>query len=207
MEFRELRIAGAWEITPRQFGDDRGVFLEWFKDSAFREAVGEPLQLAQANCSVSAAGVLRGVHFTDNPPGQAKYVTCVRGAFLDVIVDLRVGSPTFGQWDSVLIDDVDRRAVYLSEGLGHAILSLEDASTVMYLCSIEYAPDLDRDLHPLDRDLAVDWPTVGRDGTPLEFQLSEKDSAAPSLAQLIEAGVLPRYRPHPADNRDTTRRP
>lgn len=193
MEFRELRIAGAWEITPRRFGDDRGVFLEWFKDSAFQAAVGTPLDLKQANCSVSAAGVLRGVHFTDNPPGQAKYVTCVRGAFLDVIVDLRVGSPTFGQWDSVLIDDVDRRAVYLSEGLGHAILSLEDNSTVMYLCSIEYTPSLDRDLHPLDPDVAIDWPTVGRDGAPLEFQLSPKDTAAPSLAELIRAGVLPRF--------------
>ncbi|MFC9786928.1 dTDP-4-dehydrorhamnose 3,5-epimerase family protein [Rhodococcus sp. NPDC127528] len=193
MEFRELTIAGAWEITPRQFGDDRGTFLEWFKGSAFEAAVGRPLDLRQANCSVSAAGVLRGVHFTDCPPGQAKYVTCVKGAFLDVIVDLRVGSPTFGQWDSVLIDDVDRRAVYLSEGLGHAILSLEDGSTVMYLCSIEYTPTLDRDLHPLDPELAIAWPTVGRDGSPLHYQLSEKDSAAPSLAQLVAEGVLPRY--------------
>ncbi|MFD4293714.1 dTDP-4-dehydrorhamnose 3,5-epimerase family protein [Rhodococcus sp. NPDC058505] len=193
MEFRELSIAGAWEITPRRFGDDRGVFLEWFKDSAFREAVGVPLELRQANCSVSAAGVLRGVHFTDSPPGQAKYVTCVRGAFLDVIVDLRVGSPTFGRWDSVLIDDVDRRAVYLSEGLGHAILSLEDQSTVMYLCSLEYSPHLDRDLHPLDPDLAIDWPTVGRDGRPLEYRLSDKDAAAPSLARLLADGALPQH--------------
>ncbi|TQF75238.1 dTDP-4-keto-6-deoxy-D-glucose epimerase [Rhodococcus spelaei] len=193
MEFRELSIPGAWEITPRQFGDDRGVFLEWFKGSAFEAAVGRPLKLQQANCSVSAAGVLRGVHFTDYPPGQAKYVTCVKGAFLDVIVDLRVGSPTFGRWDSVLIDDVDRRAVYLSEGLGHAILSLEDDSTVMYLCSIEYTPSLDRDLHPLDPDVAIEWPTVGRDGTALAYQLSEKDSAAPTLAHLVEEGVLPKF--------------
>ncbi len=93
MDIRELRIAGAWEITPRQFGDNRGVFLEWFKSSAFTTATGRNLELAQANCSVSAAGSLRGIHFTDTPPGQAKYVTCVKGAFLDVIVDLRVGSP------------------------------------------------------------------------------------------------------------------
>jgi dTDP-4-dehydrorhamnose 3,5-epimerase len=193
VEFRELSIPGAWEITPRQFGDNRGVFLEWFKGSAFEAAVGRPLDLRQANCSVSAAGVLRGVHFTDCPPGQAKYVTCVRGAFLDVIVDLRVGSPTFGRWDSVLIDDVDRRAVYLSEGLGHAILSLEDGSTVMYLCSIEYTPALDRDLHPLDPAVGIEWPTVGRDGSPLSYQLSDKDAAAPSLAQLVADGVLPKY--------------
>jgi dTDP-4-dehydrorhamnose 3,5-epimerase len=193
MSFRELKIAGAYEYTPRQFGDDRGVFFEWFKSSAFTDAVGRPLALEQANCSVSAAGVLRGIHFTDTPPGQAKYVTCTRGAFLDVIIDLRVGSPTFGQWDSVLIDDVDRRAVYLSEGLGHAILSLEDGSTVMYLCSIDYTPSLDRDIDPLDPDLGIDWPTLARDGSPLEYQLSDKDRAAPSLADAIAAGYLPKY--------------
>ncbi|QHE67019.1 dTDP-4-dehydrorhamnose 3,5-epimerase family protein [Rhodococcus sp. WAY2] len=193
MEYRELTIPGAWEITPRQFGDDRGVFLEWFKGSEFEAAVGHRLELAQANCSVSAAGVLRGIHFTDTPPGQAKYVTCVKGAFLDVIVDVRVGSPTFGQWDSVVIDDVDRRAVYLPAGLGHAILSLEDASTVMYLCSLEYTPELDHDVHPFDPELAIDWPAVGRDGSPLNFQLSGKDSAAPTLTQAAEAGVLPVY--------------
>lgn len=193
MSFRELKIAGAYEYTPRQFGDDRGVFFEWFKSSAFTDAVGRPLTLEQANCSVSAAGVLRGIHFTDSPPGQAKYVTAVTGAFLDVIVDLRVGSPTFGQWDSVLIDDVDRRAVYLPEGLGHAILSLEDGSTVMYLCSIEYTPSLDRDIDPLDPDLGIDWPTLARDGSPLEYQLSDKDRAAPSLADAIAAGYLPKF--------------
>lgn len=193
MTFRELKIPGAFEFIPRQFGDDRGVFFEWFKSSAFEEAVGRPLELQQANCSVSAAGVLRGIHFTDTPPGQAKYVTCTRGAFLDVIVDLRIGSPTFGTWDSVLIDDVDRRAGYLPEGLGHAILSLEDGSTVMYLCSIEYTPTLDRDINPLDPDLAIDWPTLARDGTALEYTLSDKDRAAPTLAQAIEAGYLPKY--------------
>ncbi|MBJ8346210.1 dTDP-4-dehydrorhamnose 3,5-epimerase family protein [Antrihabitans sp. YC2-6] len=192
MQVRELAMSGAWEFTPKQFGDDRGVFLEWFKSSEFEAAVGAPLQLAQANCSVSAAGVLRGIHYTANPPGQAKYVTCVKGAFLDVIVDLRVGSPTFGTWDSVLIDDVDRRAVYLSAGLGHAILSLEDGSTVMYLCSLEYTPEFDHDVNPLDPDLRIDWPTTGRNGESLEYVLSAKDSMAPSFARAREEGLLPR---------------
>src|SRR6476619_6193137 len=102
MQFRELKVPGAWEFTPKQLGDDRGVFLEWFRDPTFTEAAGRTRDLQQANCSVSAAGVLRGVHFADVPPGQAKYVTCVRGAVLDVVVDLRTGSPTFGQWDAVL---------------------------------------------------------------------------------------------------------
>lgn len=191
MEYRELTVPGAWEITPRQFGDPRGVFLEWFKAEAFEQAVGHALDLQQANCSVSAAGVVRGIHFADVPPGQAKYVTCVSGAVLDVVVDIRVGSPTFGQWDTVLLDDVDRRGIYLSEGLGHAFMSLEDGSTVVYLCSTGYSPGREHGIHPLDADIAVAWPTTARDGSPLTPQLSEKDLAAPTLQQALADGLLP----------------
>ena len=193
MQVRELSIAGAWEITPRQFGDDRGVFLEWFKDGAFQEATGRPLDLQQANLSVSAAGVLRGVHFADIPPSQAKYVTCPRGAVLDVVVDIRTGSPTFGQWDAVLLDDVDRRAIFLSEGLGHAFCSLEDGSVVTYLCSAPYAPGREHGVNPLDPELGIDWPTTGRDGAPLTYELSAKDTDAPRLAAAAAAGLLPTY--------------
>ncbi|MGC0366961.1 dTDP-4-dehydrorhamnose 3,5-epimerase [Rhodococcus sp. 27YEA15] len=191
--YRELKISGAWEFTPVQFGDDRGLFLEWFREPGFSEVAGRTLDLRQANCSVSAAGVLRGIHFADVPPGQAKYVTCVTGAILDVVVDLRVGSPTFGHWDSVLLDDVDRRAVFISEGLGHGFLSLEDNSTVVYLCSSEYAPDREHEVHPLDEEIGVDWPTVGRNGEPLTVTLSAKDSAAPSLHDALATGLLPSF--------------
>ncbi|TDE96107.1 dTDP-4-keto-6-deoxy-D-glucose epimerase [Occultella glacieicola] len=191
MNLRELSVPGAWEITPTLMGDPRGVFLEWFKDERFVETVGHSLDLKQANCSVSAAGVLRGIHFADVPPSQAKYVTCARGAVLDVVVDIRVGSPTFGQWDSVLLDDVDRRAIYLSEGLGHAFLSLEDDSTVLYLCSAGYAPGREHGVHPLDPAIGIEWPTTSRTGAPLTPLLSEKDAAAPSLAQAQARGLLP----------------
>jgi dTDP-4-dehydrorhamnose 3,5-epimerase len=193
VDVRELAVPGAWELTPRQFPDSRGVFLEWFTDSSFVAAVGHRLDLRQANCSVSAAGVVRGIHFADVPPGQAKYVTCARGAVLDVAVDLRVGSPTFGTWDTVLLDDVDRRAIYLSEGLGHAFISLEDDSTVMYLCSTGYNPGAEHGITPSDPELAIAWPTTGRDGNPLTALLSEKDLAAPTLAQAVQSGLLPRY--------------
>ncbi|HYQ76436.1 dTDP-4-dehydrorhamnose 3,5-epimerase [Cellulomonas sp.] len=191
MQVRELTVPGAWEITPRQFGDPRGVFLEWFKDEAFTDAVGHRLDLQQANLSVSAAGVVRGIHFADVPPGQAKYVTCASGAVLDVVVDIRVGSPTFGQWDSVLLDDVDRRAIYLSEGLGHAFCSLEDDSTVLYLCSTGYSPGREHGIHPLDPEIGIAWPTEDRAGRPLTPLLSEKDTAAPTLAEARAQGLLP----------------
>lgn len=193
MTYRELSIPGAWEITPVQHGDPRGVFLEWFQGVPFAEAVGHRFSLAQANCSVSAAGVLRGVHFADVPPGQAKYVTCAKGAVLDIVVDVRVGSPTFGQWDSVLLDDTDRRAIYLSEGLGHAFFSLEDDSTVLYLCSTPYAPGREHGVHPLDPQIGIEWPTQDRHGRPVTPQLSAKDEAAPTLAQAAEQGLLPTY--------------
>src|SRR5690606_31779961 len=108
VDIREMTVPGAWVVTPRVLTDARGAFTESFKASEFEKATGRPLDLRQVNVSVSAAGVLRGIHYTEDPPGQAKYVTCVRGAFLDVVVDLRPGSPTFGHWDSVLIDDVNR---------------------------------------------------------------------------------------------------
>ena len=187
MDVRQLELPGALELTPRQHGDDRGVFLESYTEEAFREAVGHSLHLAQVNCSVSRRGTLRGLHFADVPPGQAKYVYCSRGAVLDVIVDLRVGSLTFGVSDAVRLDDVDRRGVYLSEGLGHAFVALTDDANVTYLVSEPYAPGREHGVHPLDPELALPWPD---DVEPL---LSDKDAAAPSLAEAREQGLLPSY--------------
>ncbi|MEP7762940.1 dTDP-4-dehydrorhamnose 3,5-epimerase [Sanguibacter sp. 25GB23B1] len=201
MQYRELKVPGAWEITTTSFADDRGVFLEYFKGSAFREAVGHDLELAQANWSVSQAGVVRGLHFADVPPGQAKYVTCPSGAVLDVVVDIRVGSPTFGVWDSVLLDDVDRRAIYIGEGLGHAFISLEDSSTVMYLCSTGYSPGREHGIDPMDPMIGIEWPTLGRDGRTLTPILSAKDADAPTLEAAAASGLLPVWQPPVADPR------
>ncbi|MFG2842402.1 dTDP-4-dehydrorhamnose 3,5-epimerase [Kitasatospora sp. NPDC101155] len=186
MKFRELTIDGLIEITPQLHGDPRGLFTEWYRFDRLAEVVGHPLRLAQANLSVSSRGVVRGIHFADVPPGQAKYVTCVRGAVLDVIVDLRVGSPTFGRWESVRLDDVDRRAVYIPEGLGHGFCSLTDDATLSYLCSETYNPTGEHSVHPLDPDLDIKWPAE----QPL---LSARDEAAPSLAEAISSGLLPTY--------------
>lgn len=191
MSLRPLTIEGAWEYTPSQHADDRGTFLEAFQAGPLAEATGRALPVAQVNTSVSRAGVVRGIHFSDVPPSQAKYVSCPRGAIWDVVVDIREGSPTFGRWEAVLLDDVDRRAVFISEGLGHGFMALEDDSTAVYLCSTPYAPGREHGLHPLDADLQIDWPSTGRDGSPLTPLLSDKDSAAPTLALAREQGLLP----------------
>lgn len=184
MTWEPLDIEGAWLMTPVIHGDPRGSFLEWFRADAFTAAVGHRFDLAQANCSVSSRGTVRGIHFADVPPGQAKYITCITGRVLDVIVDIRVGSPTFGRWTSTVLDSVSRSAVYLSEGLGHGFAALEDGSTVIYLCSEGYSPEREHEVHPQDSTLGIDWQVS-------DPQLSPKDSAAPTLAEALDAGLLP----------------
>lgn len=188
MLVQELAVPGAWEIVPRQHRDDRGVFLEWYRFDELERAVGHRLELQQANVSVSRRGVVRGIHFADVPPGQAKYVTVARGAGIDFIVDLRVGSPTFGQWVSVRLDEAERRAVYIAEGLGHCFVALEDDTTLVYLVSTTYDPAAEHDLSPLDPEIGLAFPAEL--GEPV---LSEKDRAAPTLAQLRDEGRLPTW--------------
>ena len=187
MQIRALKIDGSFEITPRQHADERGVFLESFRGDRLAGAIGHRLDVIQTNVSVSSAGTVRGVHFADLPPSQAKYVTALTGSFIDFVIDIRVGSPTFGLWDSVLLDTVDRRAIYLAEGLGHAICALQDDSSVMYLCSATYAPAREHAINPLDPELALSLPEG------IVPVLSAKDAAAPSLSQAAAAGLLPRY--------------
>jgi dTDP-4-dehydrorhamnose 3,5-epimerase len=187
MQLTELVVPGAFEITPEQHSDDRGVFFEWFHSDSFVKAVGHELPLAQANCSVSRRGVVRGIHFAEVPPGQAKYVTCVSGAVLDVVVDLRVGSPRFGQHDAVLLDDDEHKVVYVPIGLGHGFVALSDDATVMYLCSQPYNPTGEHAVSPLDPALGLPWPA------DLDLVLSDKDRGAPTLAEAESAGWLPRW--------------
>ncbi|MCN9243906.1 dTDP-4-dehydrorhamnose 3,5-epimerase [Streptomyces sp. RY43-2] len=184
---KPLGIEGAWVDTPTVFADDRGRFHEWFKGDRFRDSVGQGLDLQQANCSRSARGTLRGIHFASVPPGQAKYVTCVGGAVLDVVVDIRTGSPTYGTWEAVRLDDITHRCVYLSEGLGHAFMALEDNSTVVYLCSQGYAPQREYGIDPLDPALGIAWPEG------IAPRLSDKDAAAPTLAEVERKGLLPSF--------------
>lgn len=187
MQVRPLAVAGAFEITPRQFPDERGVFLESFRGDLLAAHVGHRLDVVQTNVSVSSRGTLRGIHFADVPIGQAKYVTALTGSLIDYVVDLRVGSPTFGQVDSVLLDATDRRAVYLAEGLGHAFLALEDGTTAHYLCGAAYDPAAEHGIDPLDPEVALALPAG------IDIRLSPKDAGAPSLAAASAQGMLPTW--------------
>jgi dTDP-4-dehydrorhamnose 3,5-epimerase len=186
VQSRGLAVPGAWEITPTQHSDERGTFVETYRATLFENVVGQRLDVAQVSCSVNRKGSVRGVHFADVPPSQAKYVTCPHGAILDVVVDVRVGSPTFGQWDAVRLE-ANQKGVYVAEGLGHAFMALTDEATVSYLCSQPYAPERERGVNPLDPALGIDWP---EGNTPL---LSPRDAAAPSLEDARRQGLLPSY--------------
>lgn len=188
MQSRPLTIPGAVEFTPAQHGDDRGVFFEHFRFEPLEQAIGHPFTVRQANTSVSRRGTVRGLHYALVPPGQAKYVTVARGAVLDYVVDLRVGSATFAAWESVRLDDVDRRALYLAEGLGHCFVALTDDTVVSYLVSQVYNPRRELGISPTDPDIGLVFPDEA--GEPL---LSPKDLAAPGLQQAIDGGLLPVY--------------
>jgi dTDP-4-dehydrorhamnose 3,5-epimerase len=185
VQIRELDVPDSYVLDLVPHGDPRGRFTEWYRADVLAEVTGFGLTLAQANHSVSARGALRGVHFALVPPGQAKYVYCPAGKVLDVVVDVRVGSPTFGVHDTVVLDSDEPRAMYLSEGLGHAFVSLADQSSVTYLVSTGYSPGREFGVHPMDRELDLPWPA------DMEFQFSAKDQAAPTLAEAREQGLLP----------------
>ena len=187
MQARELAVPGVLEFTPKVFPDGRGLFVAPFQEMAFAAASGHSLHLAQTNHSVSRRGVVRGLHFSDVPPGQSKYVYCPRGALLDVAVDVRVGSPTFGSWDTAQLDSSTYRAVYLPEGVGHAFVALEEETVMTYLCSTPYAPAAERTVHPLDPALRLPWPP------DVQPALSDRDGAAPTLAEAASAGILPTW--------------
>lgn len=187
MKATPLSIEGAWLFEPTTFADRRGSFTAPFQGPAFRDALGFDLTVAQTNQSVSARGVVRGVHYADVPPGQAKYLYVATGAVRDVVVDLRVGSPTFGRVEAVDLDAASMRAVYLSEGLGHAFQALADTTVVGYLCSTSYTPAAEHGISPLDPALALPW------AEGVEPVLSDKDRAAPTLDEALAAGALPAW--------------
>lgn len=178
MSFTPLKIAGAWLHTPTIFPDDRGNFHEVFKASEIEAALGRTFPVLQVNQSVSKKGVVRGIHWTDSDLGQAKYVSCSKGAIWDFVVDVRPHSPTFGQWDAVVLSQDNALAVLVSEGLGHGFLALEDESVTRYLCTSEFDPTNERTINPFDPKIALAFGKIGKEFGIAEFTASSRDSAA-----------------------------
>jgi dTDP-4-dehydrorhamnose 3,5-epimerase len=189
MSFTPLKIQGSWLFTPRKFDDERGSFHESFKLSTISEVLNRGFEVKQVNQSLSKAGVIRGIHWADVPPGQAKYISCPRGAIWDVVVDLRVGSETFGQWDAVELSALNNRSILIEEGLGHAFLSLEDDTVVSYLCNEPFKPSSERGINPLDETVSIPFENQWN---AKSFVISPKDSEAPSLIESQSLGLLPR---------------
>ncbi|WP_193373443.1 dTDP-4-dehydrorhamnose 3,5-epimerase family protein [Nocardiopsis alkaliphila] len=180
-------IPDVWRVALRPHEDVRGRFVESFHQERFAAESGRLMTVRQVNYSVSRRGVVRGVHYFAGPGGQTKYVTCVSGEVLDVAVDLRVGSPTYGRWESVRMDASRPRAVHVPVGLGHAFVALSEEAVMLYLCDSPYVPGLERTVHPLDPELALPW------SGDLAPTLSERDHAAPSLAEARADGLLPSH--------------
>ena len=189
MKLTSLGIEGAWLAESPVWSDDRGFFREWFKAEDLRTTTGIDFSIQQANMSQSQRGVIRGIHYSLAPQGQAKWITCASGHVLDVIVDIRPSSATFKKVVQVDLRGGEARALLIGTGLGHGFLALEDNSVLTYLLSSPYAPQDEYEINPMDIDLNVDWQLglVGGSG----LIISTKDSQAPSLAQRMAHGKLP----------------
>lgn len=179
-------IPGLYVLESPTWGDERGFFREWFKGPDV-EAAGVDFVVRQANLSMSARDVVRGLHYSLAPEGQAKVVTCAAGALDDVIVDVRVGSPTFGLVEVVELAEGDGRSVYLPVGVAHGFCVTSEHAALTYLLSSPFNAALELEVNPLDPAVAVPWRLAG------DPVLSEKDAAAPTLAQRLAAGQLPRF--------------
>lgn len=188
MEITPLSIPGAFSITNVVHGDERGEFVEWFRADHIKNQTGLTFSPIQANLSVSQKGTLRGVHFADVPPGQAKYVMCPTGAIRDYVVDIRVGSPTFGSWEAVTVTAKDRNAILLDVGLGHAFVALEERTTVTYLVTDHFKPRAEHAINPQDPDLGLEFPFSAQ-----ELLVSTKDREAPGFSEALASGMLPKW--------------
>ena len=178
MQVSELTIPGALLIKPAVHGDARGFFVETYREPEW-SAHGIPSTWAQDNHSRSGKGVLRGMHFAIGE-GQAKLVRCARGRILDVVVDLRAGSPTYGRWQSVELSDENMHQVYVPVGLAHGFVVLSDVADVTYKCTTVYDPAVERGIAYNDAEIGIEWPT------DMELLVSQRDAEAKTLADVSD---------------------
>jgi dTDP-4-dehydrorhamnose 3,5-epimerase len=182
----ELSIPGLFVLESPVWGDDRGSFREWFKDEDFREA-GVDFHARQANLSISKRDVVRGLHYSMAPEGQAKVVACAHGELDDVIVDIRVGSPAYGRCEVVHLAAGEERSVYVPVGVAHGFCVTSESGALVYLLSSPFNAPVELEINPFDDEIKVPWTLTG------EAVMSPKDASAPSLRQRREANELPRF--------------
>ena len=186
MKAHPLKISGSWEIEFQKFDDNRGFFYESFKEEDFKNQIGRNLNIKQTNTSSSSKGSVRGIHYALVPPSQAKLVQCQRGSIKDYVIDIRVGSPTFGQFEVIELNENSASAVFIEEGLAHAFVALENQTVVTYFVTEKYNTEREKGINPFDKTLNVKWPDI-------ELILSEKDKQAISLEESKNQGLLPTF--------------
>lgn len=185
MKFQTSQIKDAWLVDGARHGDDRGWFQELFKQSRVLDATGFDFRPVQLNVSRSVAGVVRGIHYSIAPMGQAKYVSVMSGVIDDYVIDIRPQSPTFGKWERVRLDSERGNAVLLGPHLGHAFQAISPEVTVCYAVTAEFNPDAEKAINPMCPRLGIQW------DTGLVPIVSPKDEAAPGLDDQLRAGLLP----------------
>ena len=178
MQRLPTRLDGLVLLAPAVHGDDRGFFIETYRDELWREH-GVAAEFVQDNQSRSRRGTLRGIHFQTHP-GQGKLVRCARGRVFDVVVDLRRGSPTFGEWEGVELDDAGGQQLWIPVGFGHGFCVLSDVADFVYKCTAYYDAATEAGIRFDDPDVGVEWPSG------IELIYSERDRTAPRLADVAE---------------------
>ena len=186
MKAQPLKISGSWKMEFQKFDDNRGFFYESFKEEDFKKLIGRNLNIKQTNTSSSSKGSVRGIHYALVPPSQAKLVQCQRGSIKDYVIDIRVGSPTFGQFEEIELNENSASAVFIEEGLAHAFVALENQTVVTYFVTEKYNPEREKGINPFDKTLNVKWPD-------LELILSDKDKQAITIEEAKNQGLLPSF--------------
>ena len=190
MTVQKLSISGAYLITHNVFPDERGVFREWFRSREIK-SINPSFSVEQANYSRSKNWVIRGMHYSLSPNGQAKVVTCASGKILDVLIDIRIDSPTYLKVDYMSLSEESGNVVYIPSGVAHGFMVQSETASVVYLTSSQYDPELERAICPTDPELGIHWPLpLGKSAI-----LSKTDLDAGTLLQAADSGTLPRISP------------